>query len=144
MSENLLAPTHDIIHCCEALLSEGDGTLDEKQRKWVENVSRCAGDTWLEDGWPGGLLSAFNWYVEETKSEASVERATYDMSHLVRTPLAIIQTSVYLLLMMGERTGNLSDKQRELINQIQHSLHQIVNEVMRMVEAFRQQTRNEY
>jgi signal transduction histidine kinase len=143
MSENLLAPTREILRCCEALLSEADGALDEKQRKWIENISRHAGDTWLGDGWPGGLLSAFNWYVEKTKSEASVERATYDMSHDVRTPLASIQTSTSILLRWGEKIGNLNERQRATIEQIQHCGDQIVNEVMRLVEEFRRRTEND-
>jgi hypothetical protein len=90
-NDSLLTPTREIIRCCEALLSEADGTLDEQQRQHIEGICEQAGDQHHPDGLPNGLLSGFNWYTAQTNSVEKERHPGQELGYFVRTPLADIR-----------------------------------------------------
>jgi signal transduction histidine kinase len=133
MPDTLLTPTHKIIGCCDALLSETDGALNEKQRTHVETIRAAAGDKMTADNnFPAGLLSGFNWYEGQLESEEKAARAKHDLGYFVRTPLNTIRTYGYLLLKSADKAGNLNINQRELVEQILSCAEQIQNQLQRL------------
>lgn len=132
MTDNLLAPTHEIIRCCDALLSEAEGKLNEKQRYHIESIRVMAGDQRLADDHPSGLLSGFNWFALQTDAEDKERRAVQELGYFVRTPLAAIRAKVYVLLRLGEKSGNLNDNQQAYVKQIQRCTDQIQDELNRI------------
>jgi hypothetical protein len=132
MTDTLLARTNKIIACCDALLSEADGPLNEKQRSQVETIRLAAGDKMTEDNYPAGLTSGFNWYADQMDSEEKRQRAKNDLGYFVKTPLNTTLTYSYLLLKSADKTGNLTWNQRDLVEQIQRCAEQIQFELQRL------------
>jgi hypothetical protein len=121
MSDNLIAATLEIIRLCDALLSEVDSPLNEKQQRWVEDLRDCAADIPETDDRSAGLLNLYNIYVS----------TQHELLYVAPTPLAVMRTNVYLLL-SGEKYGHLNDERRESIRHIQHCIDQIESELDRI------------
>jgi hypothetical protein len=132
MTATLLALTHKIIACCDTLLSEADGTLNEKHRSQVETIRAAAGDKMTDDNFPAGLLSGFSWYADQQDTEEKRQRAKHDLGYFLRTPLNTTSTYAYLLLKSADKAGNLNANQRELVEQIRHYSEQIQRELQRL------------
>lgn len=106
MTDNLLAPTREIIRCCDALLSEADGKLNEKQQRWVKAINYAAGKPFGHSDRLQGMLAIVHWFAAEVPLDE--EKAVYHLTAYARTPMTMTGTYIDLLIKSQKQFGDLT------------------------------------